>query len=976
MANIRGLDSKHEHAAQKVARDTRPLGERFAEFLSMPATTFVLSGTGIATSFIFPIIADLTFFICACLFLFAYTRKHTLPFRLPRSSNTFDYNDLIPGTARPKKAGGISFFGNDRVTGEELWFTNDDLRTHILIFGSTGSGKTETLVSLAFNSLIHGSGFIYVDGKGDNSLFAKVFSMVRAMGRDDDMLLINFMTGARDVIGAQENRLSNTMNPFSSGSSSMLSQLVVSLMDSGGQGGGNSDMWKGRAINFVESIMKILCAMRDAGHILLDANTIRDYFILEKLESIVVDKRFPVGENEHMVPLDDMPQAVMDPLKNYILNLPGYNPKKKGDQAGEVREQHGFITMQLTRVFGSLADTYGHIIRTNLAEVDLKDVVLNRRILVVLLPALEKSPDELAGLGKVIIASLKAMMAAGLGDAVEGDYRDVILRKPTNAPSPYVCIMDEYGYYAVQGFAVVPAQARSLGFSAIFSGQDLPAFQKASKEEAASIGANCNIKICMKLEDPQETWEFFNKVAGETYVTNVSGFQMNAGSMAMNYMDTKNASVDRRQRIELLDLKDQREGECHMFFKSKIVRAETFYANPKPVKKMRIGHFLKVEAPSDVMLLNLDKRLRRFSAVFSDKGVQIQPPIFNEDIGVLVESLKNVDGLKPFERGIAAIISVLEHEVANQRELSAPYEGSQIGDIISAFTSIPVNPLVEQMIGRENVELFNLPLIRRGSTLKELKHIERFSGKAEEQSVKVATNLINDIENVTSYPPEILFVRDKKRMFNDLNDLIKLLGGTPVEYGGDDSTGGGGSTPNIGSAMQPSDLSSFMPPYSVATQSTDLQNSNLSHADAIAPSQTEEQVDLFKDLDVAELPDLPEFPDADSGFTNEGSNIQQTTADPNKEQGSPNLLDLPLMSELPDLPDLKTLEAMLNDPNFEANLGNLNMTPGDPVAEDKQVDELQEDLIDDASKDEPIEDNSMNTEPPVDPEQDNSENDS
>ncbi len=45
--------------------------------------------------------------------------------------------------------------------------------------------------------------------------------------------------------------------------------------------------------------------------------------------------------------------------------------------------------MQLTRVFTSLADTYGHIVRTKLAEVDLKDVVLSRRILVVLLPALE-----------------------------------------------------------------------------------------------------------------------------------------------------------------------------------------------------------------------------------------------------------------------------------------------------------------------------------------------------------------------------------------------------------------------------------------------------------------------------------------------------------------------------------------------------------------------------------------------------------
>ena len=107
------------------------------------------------------------------------------------------------------------------------------------------------------------------------------------------------------------------------------------------------------------------------------------------------------------------------------------------------------------------------------------------------------------------------------------NYRDVNLRKPTNAPTPYMCILDEYGYYAVKGFAVVPAQARSLGFSAIFAGQDLPAFQKASKEEAASIGANTNIKICMKLEDPMETWEFFNKTAGEAYVTKVDSFQTN-----------------------------------------------------------------------------------------------------------------------------------------------------------------------------------------------------------------------------------------------------------------------------------------------------------------------------------------------------------------------------------------------------------------------------------------------------------------
>src|SRR3990167_4619556 len=225
--------------------------------------------------------------------------------------------------------------------------------------------------------------------------------MVRTMGREDDLLLINFMTGARDIIGPQPSRLSNTLNPFATGSSSMLAQLVVSLMDESAQTP-DGDMWKGRAIAFVEALMKFLVAMRDAGHILLDANTIRNYFHLPKLEAIVIDKLF-LRDNDEPVNLENVHPMVLEPITNYLLTLPGYSKEKKGKQVSQVLEQHGFITMQLVRQFSSLADTYGHIMRTKLAEVDLSDVVLNRRILAVLLPALEKSPDELANLGKIVI---------------------------------------------------------------------------------------------------------------------------------------------------------------------------------------------------------------------------------------------------------------------------------------------------------------------------------------------------------------------------------------------------------------------------------------------------------------------------------------------------------------------------------------------------------------------------------------------
>lgn len=745
---MRGIDTRNEIDPSLLLRDTRTMGQRLSDFFSDPTNISIVLVSLAATGYYVSQAASLILIIGACCFFYSYSRKQMLPFRLPKIARVKDYNDLKPGINTPNIARGIAFFGNDRKTNEELWFANEDLRTHALIFGSTGSGKTEALISLAYNALVQASGFIYVDGKGDNSLYAKIFSMVRSMGREDDLLLINFMTGARDIIGPQEKRLSNTLNPFCQGSSSMLTQLVVNLMGSSGQSS-DGDMWKGRAIAFVEALMRLLVYMRDEGAILLDANTIRNYFDLQRLESIVIDKIFPRDEQES-VNIERIPKLVTDPLRNYLSTLPGYNKEKKGKQVSQVLEQHGFITMQLVRAFSSLADTYGHIIRTNLAEVDFKDVVLNRRILVVLLPALEKSPDELANLGKIIVSSLKAMMAAGLGEEVEGDYRDVIERKPTNSPTPYMCILDEYGYYAVQGFAVVPAQARSLGFSAIFAGQDLPAFQKASKEEAASIGANTNIKICMKLEDPVDTWDFFTKTAGEAYVTKVDSFQTKETSFANSYLDTKSSSYEKRARIDLLDLKEQTEGEAHIFFKSKIVRARMFYANPKPVKQLKINQFLKVEPPPDDYLAKLQQQLLGFQKVLESGDLSIEKVIDNEDITLITKALHESNVTEPIERGVAALLAY--HGINEPEPVEELVEEEEEG-VLTIFSRLRQSKGSLPLLAKD-VEQFSLSLLPINETRDYMSNIERYTGAKDKYAGTVANELIKDFQMATSYPPQ------------------------------------------------------------------------------------------------------------------------------------------------------------------------------------------------------------------------------
>lgn len=774
VAVARGLEQKHEQDPRRLLRDTRTLGQRFVDFFKNPqAVTILLVGFA-SGSFFIPAIADIALLLGILSFWYAYTRKTSLPFRMPQRAKQLDNNDLMPSSNKPRKARGICLFGNEISTGEELWFSNDDMRTHCLIFGSTGSGKTEALVSLAFNALVQGSGFIYVDGKGDNSLYAKIFSMARSMGREDDILVVNFMTGARDIVGPQEKRLSNTMNPFANGSSSMLSQLVVSLMD-GSSKTPDGDMWKGRAIVFVEALMKLLVYMRDQGAILLDVHVVRNYFELTRVENIVIDKVFP-RDGQEPLSLNEVPDLVLEPITNYLINLPGYDKSKKGKQVSQVLEQHGFITMQLTRVFGSLADTYGHILRTNLAEVDLKDVVLNRRILLVLLPAFEKSPDELSNLGKIIIASLKAMLAAGLGEEVEGDYSDIIERKPTNALTPYLCVLDEYGYYAVPGFAVVPAQARSLGFSIVFAGQDLPAFQKASKEEAASIGANCNIKLCMKLEDPLETWDFFSKSAGEAWVTKVDAFQTRAESILNNYADTRSASSEKRARIDLLDLKEQREGEAHILFKSKIIRARLFYANPLPVKRMRLNQFLKVGQPTHRVMINLQQRLINFKKVMDKDVFSLNKLDESSIIADLADTLSEQTDLKPIDAALSALLAIHETKETDEEATIIEEDILEAGEL-NLFSKLSISAKLQSVLLADNIEQFAAPFLNRSVTQGQMAVIEKISGKFEKHALSIAAEVVKDMAVATHYPPEVTTVfsaEDIRKVTEELVANIKL----------------------------------------------------------------------------------------------------------------------------------------------------------------------------------------------------------
>lgn len=644
---------KYERKWTDLLRDIRPLYVRLGEWLKKPRHSFICIYLLASTLVVYPntvYFADVIFLIFVVYFWWLVKRPRKLPFKMPADSKLKDLSNMGPG--RSGKPEGILYLGNIKNTNEEVWFTNSDARTHILYLGTTGAGKTEGLKSIVTNALCWGSGFVYIDGKADTDLWSSLSALCRRFGRDDDLMVLNYMTGNSNARAP-----SNTMNPFSSGSASYLTNMLVSLMP---EAEGDNAMWKERAVSLISSLMPALVWKRDKQDVPLSVSTIRDYLNLHRIIQLSRDEALPKDYRES--------------IKGYLNTLPGYVDEAFDDNGKEkpmgpdqpmvdtttVRQQHGYLTMQFTRALQSLGDDYGYIFDAQDADVDMIDVVLNRRILIVLIPALEKSGDETANLGKIVVATLKGMMGSTLGATVEGESSTVIENKPTHSSTPFMTIFDEVGYYTVQGMAVMAAQARSLGFSLVFSAQDLPALQKRVKEESRSITGNCNIKIFGKLQDPTDTKDFFERQAGKALIMESSGFALQGGMSTGAYHDSLNASTQARERADYGDLKSLREGAAVMIFENVVIDTQIFYSNPGHAKAMRVTRYLGLPAPDEQLVKHSAQitqlRDRLVSKTWTAKNADVAMTTAME-IDALAAGIKRVRGRvqNPLDEGIAGL---------------------------------------------------------------------------------------------------------------------------------------------------------------------------------------------------------------------------------------------------------------------------------------------------------------------------------
>ena len=577
---IRGLEDTETQERKHLLRDVRSFPQRIADTLkSDEIQTGGICAAGVCL-FLFPAYAFI--FLFTGLMLFAIRSiclvNERLPFRMPLGLRGRDKGDPLPGRRGFARPEGIFFLGNRLQDGKELWLKAKDILTHCLLFGTTGSGKTETLVSLSYNALATASGLFYIDPKASPKLAVQIWQMARFLGRDDDFRVLNYGTSGK-TRGKSPRRLSNTNNPFTFGSAEALTQLLVSLMPA--SEGANS-IFADKAQALISGVMYALVDLRDKGLLKLSTSTIRDSLALENCMKLAMRRE-----------LDAESRASI----HAALGTSGWIAGKPlEEQPKSFAEQFGYAQSYFGKALSSLTDTYSHIYGAEDGEVDFADCILQRRILVVLLPSLEKAPAELASLGKISLSAIRNACAVGLGACIEGDAADVLEALPTDAVGigPYLCIVDEYAAIVTPGFEVVLTQGRGLGIAAIVASQDYAGILEADQKGAQQMVANTSIKCFMRMQDAEKTYDLIRGLAGQSIVVRTSGFNINE-KLGSDYRDSMNTSIEKEDRIELRDLQEQIEGEAHFVFSGQIVRGDMFYANPSLKKaQLRVPQLLQL----------------------------------------------------------------------------------------------------------------------------------------------------------------------------------------------------------------------------------------------------------------------------------------------------------------------------------------------------------------------------------------------
>lgn len=486
----------------------------------------------------------------------------------------------------PRKQGEQAIHLGTDEYGLPIMVPVKDLTRHGIIMGTTGSGKTTLIRTMADAAMKLGGGFCFIDGKADvTDTYAVLYEIVQNADRLEDLLVLNFLNPHQ----------SHTFNFLKYGEADFLTEIMTGFMK---EAQGDQAYWQNQGKELMRTVLCQLVYKRDHSEkfdgYILTFDDLQKHLNLQHLIGLMDDPRIPERDEKDM-PVKARLQSYLDSLGPWQdLRNAWKTGKPVPQSAGECTRQHGFYLQQWREPMGLITGPFYPIFHSDAPEIDMVDVVTNSRILIVLLPALAYSALTLKSLGRLVLNTFKIAADTAIGKQVEGNFAEVRESVKRNRPSvPFVLIPDEYGSYAVEGFDSPLAQFRSLGLGVFISVQEFASLVKASEVDAKRTLGNTNIKIIMKLEDT-ETIELIQKRAGEMF------FMMprvrNEGNLVTESLGNWDGDYG-YEKMSCLDLREVtglKIGEGYIIYGEDIRKFKARYIPPADsVKSMSLMKFVK-----------------------------------------------------------------------------------------------------------------------------------------------------------------------------------------------------------------------------------------------------------------------------------------------------------------------------------------------------------------------------------------------
>lgn len=749
---IRGAEDDQTADEKKLLRDVRPLWIQILEPLKSKHIAMAFMGIYVIAMFLYPLYAVLIVIIAFIHYrvVIHENKDERLPLRLPFSAKKPDYSDPKPGRKSYFKSSGVVYLGNEMKTMKEIWTGIRDSLTHLLLIGTTGAGKTEILLGFVFNGLATCGGVNYVDPKAATKLPVQIYLMCRLCGRDDDFRVLNYQSNPKKRAESYNiQRTSNTNNPFTFGSAESLTQLLVSLIP---KSDGDNAIFGQNAISLITALMFGLVEKRDYSGKDLNIKVIRE----------MMDP----GEYINLAKDPSISEATRASMKSFLgsvswSELKGTDEDPTAGQPRSFAEQYSYARGYFNQSMNSLSDSYGHIYDSQYGEVNMKDVVMSRRICVTLLPSLSKAIQERENLGKISLSAVVTACAVGLGEGkIEGTVEDVVDALPTDCKTVFLVITDEYEAIPTPGFGELLTQGRGLGVANLVASQSIDGMREGpDKKGAQQILENTKIKMISTVTSGEATWDMVQKMSGgETKVLQSDGYHQtskgNDGERRIDYRDQGQAKLAGMQRVKIRDLQEQIEGEFHLFFMGRIMRGESFYTDVPmgPKRQLRVAHMLKVVPPKSKdfkALLDLEKNLSKAMANQDELKMPEQPES---------QILKYISGPLTHEMAVSTILGFGQKEpVIEDRSIPVFGEDMDYSEVdIEAYVGAEAgvefdNPPEENELGEQmNQHLEWLEEEGRA----EIEKIEMTLGSTQEDAEKVSKNIADNIQKSTVYAPD------------------------------------------------------------------------------------------------------------------------------------------------------------------------------------------------------------------------------